>query len=163
MIKFPTKIIMDTGPLFDFLLAECWLTYFRTLPEKHLRYIKNERQYKNLRDYIFSTELIVITPYVIAEINYQVRKIIREEERDKFWKLTIEFLSDNKFQERIIKIIEINLQELSEWGITDASLISLGEKISLPVFTGDYPLWGYCKKKVKGGSSLFIYQITEYK
>ncbi|MEW6095620.1 MAG: hypothetical protein AB1567_03720 [bacterium] len=157
MTEFPTKIIMDTGPLLDFLLASC----FKTFPIKHLQYIKNERQYKNLRDYIFSTESILLTPYVIAEMNYHVRKIKNKEIISKFWRLALEFLSDDKFQEEIIKIIEINLQELLEWGITDASLIILGEKTNLSILTGDSSLWGYYR--AKGRSSVFINEITEYK
>jgi predicted nucleic acid-binding protein len=162
MIKFPTKIIIDTGPLFDFLVASCWLTYFRTFPSKHLQYIKSKIQYNNLKDYIFSTELILITPYVIGEINYQIRKMVRKKEVIyKFWKLAIEFLTDSKFQESTIKIVELNLQKLFKWEITDAFLISLMEKTKLPIFTGDSLLWNYCK--VKGRDSLFIYEITEYR
>ncbi|MEW6606323.1 MAG: hypothetical protein AB1414_02555 [bacterium] len=162
MTKFPTKIIMDTGPLFDLLLANCWWKYFRTFPTEHLRYIRNERQYKNLRDYIFSIELILITPYVLAEINYQLRKIKDKDGiYNKFWKLTIELLKDNKFQEGVIKIVEIDLQALSNFGLTDAVLILLTGNTRLPIFTGDSPLKNYCK--VKGLDSLFIYDITESK
>lgn len=163
MNNFPTKIIMDTGPLFDFLLASCWLRYFRTFPTKYLRYIENERQYKNLKDYIFSTELILISPYVIAEINYQIRKKIKKEEIIyKFWKLAIEFLQDNKFQEKVVRITEIDIKEVVKFkGITDSSLIFLMRKTTLPVFTGDSSLWNYCK--IKGGDSIFIYEITEYR
>lgn len=160
-MHFPPKIIVDTGPFFDFLLSEFWAHYYKKIPYKRLRYIKNEILRRKLRNYFYNTALST-TPSVIVEIAYQIRgqrpklepKIIAV-----FWKFVYNFFKNKKLDEDFISILNMSQEELAKFGPADASLIELARSTRMPIFTADSPLFFYCRSiKI---SALFIYELTE--
>lgn len=144
-----SKLIIDTGPLFDFLLVTYWLTFHNKFLKK-LRYIENQEHYKIIKGYIEIVRSIFITPYVVVEINYQFRKEYPNDgiAIEGFWKIFLEFFNNFNVCEESIRVNEMEYRELVKFGPTDASLFSLSKKIKAHILTGDSKLWKHCKDSI---------------
>ncbi len=155
---FSPKIIVDTGPFFDFLLSEFWMHYYKKIPYKRLRYIRDEIFCGKLRSYFYNITLST-TPSVIVEIAYLIRGQVTNEIIVKFWKFVYNFFKNKELDEKFMSILNMNQEELAQFGPADVSLIELARSTHMPIFTGDSRLCSYCKsKKVE---TFFIYELTE--
>ncbi len=155
---FPSEIIVDTGPFFDFLLSEFEVCYYRKVRYEKLQYIKNETSWNKLRNYFYNID-IYTTPSVIVEINYQARKHYKKQLLSIFWEFTYKLLENKKLKEEFISILKMEPKTVGLFGPTDASLIKLACLSKKEILTGDYSLWSYCRnRKIR---TLFIFELTE--
>jgi predicted nucleic acid-binding protein len=156
----PLQIITDSGPLFDFLLGELWITIYKKLPTERLRYIKVEDKWKGLKQYFHEVRLLFTTPSVIVEIEHLIRRQkLHKEVREMFWKMTLEVMKLKNLREELIRLIDMPPSELPIYGPADVSIIEMCRKTSIPVFTADSKLWHFCKKT--GLKTIFIYELFE--
>lgn len=155
---FSPKIIVDTGPFFDFLLSEFWMHYYKRISYEKLRYTNTKISCEKLRNYFYNTTLST-TPSVIVEIAYLLRNKVSNRTIVKFWEFVHNLLKNKNLDEKFISILNMSQEELAKFGPADASLVELARFTRMPIFTGDFPLYSYCKsRKIK---ALFISELTE--
>jgi len=149
----PKNPIVDTGPLFDFLLWQ--FTERENLRQqdtilKLLRYLKDNRSRNATMWYLRVSKPIMTCPEVIAEIHGQLISYgeLSNTKRGIFWKFAQEELRQLGIEEEMFKFIDMNSSILESCGPTDTAIYHLAIKyIGKPVFTTDRELSGFLRKK----------------
>lgn len=132
------RIVLDTGPLLLYLIG--------LFSQKDLfRIGYDQRQFILLLQFLSGKEVFV-TPQVLAEVSDLAENELKSEKFSKFIVRSIgPLLSLNEEyieKDTILKKIKV----LSDFGMSDTSLICVAEKDIL-LLTGDFPLYGYCMNK----------------
>lgn len=150
MQEIPRYPIVDTGPLFDFLLWQFSDSFRMSNLSSKLRYLTNDFYRKSVRWYFTVAKPITTCPEVIAEIHRHAKEKLRDRNLGSFWKFTQKELSELGLSEKLVELVQMDSDTLSSFGPTDTALIhiaSLSPNLSQPVFTEDGELAGQCRKK----------------
>lgn len=150
------KVVVDTGPLYEFLLLRFIdRTGFESF-KKYLSYVTSDAEKQDvLKDCFLRFHNILTTPGVISEINAHIGKESKgpklktySKEFKNFWAQTIEYFIEKNVQEEIIRLIEQNQILTVNHGPVDTSIIDLALRQSAIVFTSDMKLYSeYYKTK----------------
>jgi hypothetical protein len=144
---FPRFPIVDTGPLFDFLLWQFSESIGNPKILIALEYIKSEPYRKAVRWYFRVARPIRTCPQVLAEIHRHAQKI-RGLNLGVFWKFAQRELSELGLKEQLIELIHMPSDTLASFGPTDTALIQIAFGLpSQPVFTEDTRLAVDCRRK----------------
>ncbi len=150
LIKVPTKVVIDTGPLLLFLAGNHSPSLVPKI--KRLKYGGgpcNEKHYDILMQYLNHTKERIITPGVLSEVWNLIDNDISNK-RDKE-----QLFADNTRYFKLLNEIYIPKDEIlsdsylgsNAWkfGFTDASIILCAKNSGACVLTQDFPLYSICK------------------
>lgn len=147
MQLIPRYPIVDTGPLFDFLL---WrfseFIKIRTLSTE-LKYLPTNAHKKSLNWYFTVAKPITTCSEVIAEIHRHAEQKLRYPSLGSFWKFAQNELTELGLNEKLVELIQMDGDTLSSFGPTDTALLDLSGNLKQPVFTEDTKLAGQCRKR----------------
>jgi hypothetical protein len=130
------KLVLDTGPLLLYLIG--------LFSQKDLSLFGyDQQQFYHLFQFISGKDVFV-TPQVLAEASDLAKNELKSKKFSKFIHQSISPLcslnEEYVKKDNILKKIKV----LSDFGISDTSLICVAEKDIL-LLTTDFPLYGYCQ------------------
>lgn len=152
MNTIPRNPIVDTGPLFDFLIWKfSETTKLKYLIEK-LKYLKSNQLRSATQWYLDVAKPILICPGVIAEINGLVRSSanLTNSQMGPFWTFSQKELLQLGIDEKMIKLVDMNPDILKSYWPIDTAIFHLAqceENIGKPVFTAEERLRNLCVQK----------------
>lgn len=132
------NIAIDTGPL---LIHAVGVFDCKKLQDVCLCYEPDE-EFEFLDRLFMSHKSFYITPYILSELFYQIRKIFNLDEKgiEEFFKIYGEFLI--KIGEFYIEKEKIITHEKIKFGLADISLIMANKERRSLIFSGD---GAFCK------------------
>jgi len=130
------RLVLDTGPLLLYLVG--------LFSEKDLNLIGYDQQQFNHLFQFISGKDVFVTPQVLAEVSDLAKNRLKSEKFSKFIRQSIDPL--RSLNEEYIEKDNIlkKFKVLSDFGVSDTSLICVAEKDIL-LLTEDFPLYGYCQ------------------
>lgn len=150
MENIPRKPIVDTGPLFDFLLWRFSVDFKIQNLSSELRFLTNDPYKKSVQWYLGEAKPITTCPEVIAEIHRHAEQKLRQPHLGSFWKFAQQELTQLGLNEKLVELVQMNGDILSFLGPTDTALLQIADAApnsSQRVFTEDGDLIGQCRKK----------------
>ena len=154
MQSIPRHPIVDTGPLFDYLLwrfsdsirnISAQLTY--NLIAK-LIYLTDDPSKKSLQWYFSVAKPITTSPHVISEIHRHAEQALRGLYLKNFWQFAQKELKDLGLDEKLVELVHMNGETLSFFGPTDTALLQIAANShTQSIFTEDTRLAGQCRKR----------------
>lgn len=153
METIPRSPIVDTGPLFDFLLWRFSESFKIPSLLSKLRYLNNESYRKSVSWYFRVAKPITTCPEVIAEVHRLAKEKLREGEKVKlghFWRFAQQELKELGLSEELVQLVQMDSDTLSSLGPTDTALLEIASStpnLHQPILTEDGPLTGLCRKK----------------
>ena len=143
----PRYPIVDTGPLFDFLLWR--FSESSRIPNlfSKLIYLTNDPYKKSVQWYFAVAKPITTCPQVIAEIHRHAEKQLRGVYLRNFWVFAQKELIELGLNEELVKLVEMDSDTLSSFGPADTALLRIATDLNRPVFTAEGKLAGLCRKK----------------
>lgn len=146
--------ILDTGPLFDFLLLRFSEEASRERLREDLEYLKTDLYRRHFKEFMMRQKPFLTTPGVIAEIQGLSRRLpsLTRVDEGSFWTLARKEFRELGIDEEIIRLGEMQEEDLANYGPVDASLLELarrkqGEHRRVAVLIGDERLWHRCQKQ----------------
>jgi hypothetical protein len=106
-------------------------------------YLKDRHdQQKRFQLYLDTIPLLLTTSHVVGELQGLTQEMkLREEERKRFWSLSIEYLRQRGFQEELLSLLEMEHRNVGQWvgiiGPTDTGLIELARDRGCVLLTDD--------------------------
>lgn len=149
MHSIPRYPIVDTGPLFDFLLWQFSDSFNMPTLQSKIRHLPTHDHKKSLHWYFTIAKPITTCPEVIAEIHRHAEQKLRYPSLGSFWKFAQEQLAELGLSEKLIELVQMDSNVLSSFGPTDTALLHiarLSPNLNQPVFTEDGELAGQCRK-----------------
>lgn len=150
------KVILDTGPLLDYLLIKCFEVNKWGSVDSVLRYAKSPKDKKTLKDYFNNQPngSFKSTPSVIVELNRFARDV---DNIKKFWEVSKPELIRLGVEEELVMLKDMPDEILFRFGPTDTSIVKLAKEI-MGIGLLDYVLTGekygrsnnlydYCRKE----------------
>jgi len=124
MHSIPRYPIVDTGPLFDFLLWR--FSELVNVPAllSNLRYLKTDIYRRSLEWYFSVAKPITTCPQVIAEIHQHAERMHGIHLGD-FWRHAQKELSSLGLSETLVKLLEMDSDTLSLLGPTDTAFLHI--------------------------------------
>lgn len=153
METIPRNPIVDTGPLFDFLLWRFSESFKTPSLLSKLIYLQNESYRKSVSWYFRVAKPITTCPEVIAEVHRHAEKNLCEGGKvtlGHFWRFAQQELTELRLSEELVQLVQMDKDTLSSLGPTDTALLkiaSIASNLHQPIFTEDGPLTGLCQKK----------------
>jgi len=144
-----TALIFDTGPLWEFILYQAVhnLRFHRLEPD--LKYIQTTLQYARLSSFIDSFAKRTTTPQVVAEVSYWIEQTEGRGRRE-IWGLVKDQFRNMKMDEDLVRLLDMPIETLHDFGVVDTSLLQLGLSLSYlrpTILTIDGPLLGKCNSE----------------
>jgi hypothetical protein len=141
------SLIFDTGPLWEFILFQAVHDFrFRKL-ETDLSHIKSQPQFHRLSSFIGRFAMRTTTPHVVAEVSYWIEKAEKRSLRGEIWRIAYDQFIQMNMDERLIKLLEMPHETVTNFGATDTSVLLLGQSL-LPdkptILTSEISLFGKC-------------------
>lgn len=162
MQSLPRYPIVDTGPLFDFLLWRFSDSIKNPRLSEAGRYLKSYSDKRSLQWYFTVAKPIITCPQVIAEIHRHAQENkLRGLYLERFWRFAQSELKNLGLDENLIKLADMDSEILSALGPTNTALLQMAcnsPDLSRPILTEDFRLAGQCRKREV--SVLNIAQIT---
>jgi hypothetical protein len=145
----PKAPLVDTNLLFDYLVWRFWTQASPSIPEPILRQLSTPDMKEAFRWYLDLAKPIQTSPHVIAEIHGLAKARLRwdGERLASFWRFAQRELARLRLQEDLIRILEMDPDDLPSFGPIDTSLLALAAKSDSPVLTDEGELRGCCDKK----------------
>jgi rRNA-processing protein FCF1 len=156
----PRNPIVDTGPLFDFLIWKFSETI--GLKMEKLKYLTSNQLLNATQWYLEVAKPILICPGVIAEINGLARSSAKlsNSQMGSFWTFSQKELLQLGIDEKMIKLVDMDPEILKSYWPIDTAIFHLAqrtENIGKPVFTADGRLRKLCiQKEIK---VLGVYEV----
>ncbi len=150
MQSIPRNPIVDTGPLFEFLLWRFSESFRIPTLLSGLRYLKTDTSKKSVQWYFTVAKPITTCPEVIAEVHRHAEGILRGSRLGDFWRLAQKELTELGLGEKLVELVQMDGDILSFFGPTDTALLHIGllsRNFNQPVFTEDHELARECRKK----------------
>ncbi len=152
MQSIPRHPIVDTGPLFDYLLWRFSCSdYFKGAARSfQFRYLKTDSYREAVRWYFTRAKPITTCPQVIAEIHRHGEKQLRAPNLGYFWRFAQQELAELSLNEKLVTLAQMDGNILSSFGPTDTALLQLAgasSHSSQPVFTEEGELAGKCRER----------------
>ncbi len=153
MQTFPRSAIVDTGPLFDFLLWQ--LSESRRIPNllPRLTYLNRDHYRRSVRWYFGVARPLVTCPQVIAEIHRLAQEVLRGPRLGDFRRFAQHELTTLRLSEQLVELITMDADLLSQLGPTDTAILQIGDSSRSsrrPVFTEDGELAMRCRRMQVG-------------
>lgn len=153
-----SRVILDTGPLFDLLLFRFWSERGRHIDEN--RFICSKQfnvSLELLSRFLGRYHEIVSVPGVFVEIGRLARDELgrsagqsRGASLAPFWGIATRELRQMNLDERWTKFLSLDQNQIEEFGPTDAALIRCAQETGeerTEILTHDAPLWGRCRRQ----------------
>lgn len=152
MNTIPRNPIVDTGPLFDFLIWKFSETAKLEYLIGKLSYLKSDSLRRATQWYLGFANPILICPEVIAEINglARSRAKLSNSQMGLFWTFSQKELLELGIDEKMIKLMDMDSDILKSYWPIDTAIFHLAqreENIGKPVFTEDGRLRNFCVQK----------------
>ncbi len=145
----PQHPIVDTGPLFDFLLWRFSVSFGMPTLLSKLRYLRESFYKDSVQWYFSKAKPITTCPQVIAEIHHHAQEL-GGRILGNFWRFGQKELIELGLSEEMVKLEQMEGDTLSSFGPTDTALLHIAYLSSdpgQPIFTEDTRLAGECRKK----------------
>lgn len=146
----PRNPIVDTGPLFDFLLWRFSDSFRVPSLLSQLRYLINDPYKRSVQWYFTVSKPITTSPEVIAEIHLHAERKLNRPHLGRFWKFAQEQLRELGLSEKLVELLQMDGNILSSLGPTDTALLhiaAVSTHLNKPVFTEDAQLAGKCRER----------------
>jgi predicted nucleic acid-binding protein len=150
LIKFPAKVIIDTGPLLLFLAGNYDPEYIPKI--KRIKYGGepcNKIHYDILMQYLNHTKERLITPGILSEAwNLIDNDISNKKDKKELFDANINYFKlMNEIYVPKNEILSDKYLSSNAWkfGFTDSSIILCAKNNSACVLTQDFPLFNICK------------------
>jgi predicted nucleic acid-binding protein len=91
------------------------------------------------------TKPITTCPQVIAEIHRHAEEKLEDRNLGSFWKFAQKELSELGLHEEMVRLLEMDVNILSDFGPTDTAIVHLSHQIRQPVLTEDGKLATKCR------------------
>lgn len=156
MQLIPRNPIVDTGPLFDFLLWRFSESFEILTLLSGLRYLRTRTYKKSIQWYFTVAKPITTCPEVIAEVHRHAEGILRGSRLGDFWRFAQKELIELGLSEKLVELIQMDGDTLSSLGPTDTALLHLSRQIRQPVLTEDGKLATKCR-----GWELPVLSVTD--
>jgi len=144
--------VIDTSVLFDFLVWRFCVETKTAFPGCISDSAAEKDTLRALHWYLDQVKPILTSPHVIAEIHglVQSRAGWRGARLSDFWLIAQEELRRLSLDERSIKLVNMNSENLAAFGPTDDSILQIAVQKHGTVVTGDHGLRGRLKEKQIG-------------
>lgn len=153
-----SRVILDTGPLFDLLLFRFWSERGRPIDENRFNCSKQFHvSLKQLSQFLGRYHEIVSVPGVFVEIGRLARDELGRSTGQlgkvslaPFWGIAIRELRQMNLDERWTEFLSLDQVQIEELGPTDAALIRCAQETGeerIEILTHDAPLRGQCHKQ----------------
>ena len=148
MPSFPPQLprgpVVDTNILFDFLVWRFCTDIGIPVPDCVDVTFAAENSRLALRWYLEGAKPVHTSPHVLAEIHglIKARAKWKEPGISEFWQYAQAELIRLQLAEHLIAIVNMNREDLGEFGPTDDSILELAAKTGRPVITEDGSLRG---------------------
>jgi len=109
-----------------------------------LRYLTNNFYRESVQWYFTEAKPITTCPEVIAEIHQHAERV-RGLRLGDFWRFAQKELMELGLREEMVRLLEMDVNILSDTGPTDAALVHLSHQIRQPVLTEDGKLRTKCR------------------
>jgi hypothetical protein len=153
-----SRIIVDTGPLFDLLLFRFWSEQGRPIDENRLACRKQFNvSPKEISQFLGRHQGIIVVPGVFVEIGRLARdelihtaKQSKEPPLGRFWRAATREFRQMGIEERWASFLSLDQTLVEEFGPTDTALIRCSQETGeerVPILTHDHPLHGKCRRQ----------------
>lgn len=155
------KVVVDTGPLYEFLILKFADKTRRPHLKNYLKYVKDESKQDRLIQCFSQVKSLWTTPGVISEINAHIRYSkrgpkLKPYELETFWDHTILYFRLKNVSEEIIRLLEQPQSLVEQHGPTDISILELARRQSGTVFTTEGPLYSVCTAQMPSINCLLL-------
>src|SRR5208283_1655314 len=133
----PRKPLVDTNVLFDFLLWRFCTDTKTSMPACLSDHFSGESSRKALRWFLDEAKPIYTSPHVIAEIHGLLRSRAgwRGPRLAAFWRFAKDELARLLLREDLIRVSEMNREDLGAFGPVDSSILEMATRIGGVVIT----------------------------
>jgi hypothetical protein len=145
----PKAPFVDTNLLFDYLVWRFWAQASPSIPEPTLGRLSTPDMKEAFRWYLDLVKPIQTSPHVIAEIHGLAKARLKwdGETLASFWSFAQRELARLRLQEDLIRIVEMDPDDLPSFGPTDTSLLALAARSEGLLLTDDGGLRDRCDEK----------------
>jgi len=148
---FGSKVlIFDTGPLWEFILFQAVHDFGLAHLEPDLHEMKTNAQFQRLSSYIGGFRTRTTTPHVVAEVSYWIEKAEKRSPRGAIWRMTYDQFFQMQMDERLIKLLDMPRETVTNFGATDTSVLELGRSMAPDrptILTIEKALFGKCHRE----------------
>ncbi len=150
--SLPKNPLVDTNILFGFLLWRFSAETGIAIDPSALGPLRSEPLRETLRWYLHRAKPIQTSPHVIAEIHglAKSRAHLRGPKLESFWGCAQEELLSLGLEEHLVRVIEMEREDLRLFGPTDTSILTLAGARRGVVLTEDGKLRSRCVKQEVG-------------
>ena len=150
------KTLLDTGPLFDFLLYRCIEEYGWESKKSSLVFIKNKKEKMLFLDYIMKIKPILIVPGVVVEVySHAKRNFIKAYDLERFLFLVKKEILNLCNEDELVKLLDMPDNVFQKYGPVDCNIYLVAKKYHLEqnlnsIITGEMDqgrnnLYGYIR------------------
>jgi len=139
-------LILDTGPIRELVTYRAVNELGFNRMRGELKHFIDQRSYGNFSSFLSSFQRRATSASVVAELNHWIRNTEVTGQRD-LWQLTFEEFRNSGLDERLIKLLDMDLDHVNRFGPTDVSLMEIARQNNarIPlVLTLDSRLFGEC-------------------
>jgi hypothetical protein len=145
----PKSPLVDANLLFDYLVRRFCVRADPPIKVPNLRKLSTPDLKEAFRWYLDLAKPIQTSPHVIAEIQGLAKSRLHwyGERLASFWTFAQQELTRLRLQEDLIRIVEMDTDDLPSLGPTDTSLLALAARSESLVLTDEGGLRGRCDEK----------------
>jgi hypothetical protein len=145
----PKSPLVDANLLFDYLAWRFSAQADPPIQEPNLQRLSNPELKKAFGWYLDLAKPIQTSPHVIAEIQGLAKSRLgwHGERLASFWRFAQRELARLRLQEDLIRIVDMDRNDLPPFGPTDTSLLALAARSDSLVLTDEGGLRGRCYEK----------------
>jgi hypothetical protein len=147
--SLPKAPFVDTNLLFDYLVWRFSAQADPPIPEPSLQRLSTPDLKEAFRWYLNLAKPIQTSPHVIAEIQGLAKSRLDwyGERLASFWRFAQGELARLRLQEQLIRIVEMDPDDLPSFGPTDTSLLALAARTDSLMLTDEGELRGRCDRR----------------
>ena len=147
--SLPKSPLVDTNLLFDYLAWRFSTQAIPTIPEPSLQRLSTPDLKDAFHWYLNLAKPIQISPHVIAEIQGLAKSRLGwyGERLASFWRFAQQELARLRLREHLVRIVEMDTEDLPSFGPTDTSLLAMAASAGSAVLTDEGNLRGRCDEK----------------
>lgn len=158
----PRTYLLDTGPVFDYVLARFSEDTGRSDLLNDVRFLNTSARLAAFKRFLLDHSPSITVGSVVAEVNHVFRRHRQEAKKLKkshglkkadgapFWRLlTAEYVALT-INEELLRVVELNVDVLDTLGPTDSAVVTLALRYlsqhrDVAVLTGDRRLYRRCR------------------
>ncbi len=139
------RLILDTGPLLDFLFHRCIREYRFVNLARHLHVIRDLASADRFGRYLSYHSHVLVSDGVLLELERHRQSVNLE--LDPFWRVTRGELLTRGFEEAPLRFRALPEDDLYRFGLVDANLLQLAcapQARPAAIVTADWRLYQEC-------------------